>query len=85
MYFLLSDINRRGDYIIHSAEVLENDRDHWKARAEALERAALRNVKQLPCITCQHDKDGRCPQWLCTDSNYEYWQFDQARFAGGDS
>ena len=69
-------------------EEVVSDRDHWKARAEALERAIKANHDYVDdfaddsatCQSCSHSPvDGLC-NWC---ENARNWQFDQARFEGG--
>jgi len=67
---------------------IKSDRDKWKVRAEALERAIKDNdINSLDapytvaCMTCaKYDCDY---SWHCGDER-KNWQFDEARFAEGD-
>lgn len=59
------------------------ERNHWKARAEALEQA-IKAEKGLhfatACFTCLcfNNHDEYCTP--CEENGFEAWQFDQARF-----
>ena len=67
---------------IKSLFYAEHDRDNWKARAEALERAISGE-----CASCLHngestdDANSPCFAYMTTMCDCEHWQFDQARFA----
>jgi len=61
-------------------EKLQKDRDRWKARAEALERAIKRilidGIEYHLCDFCV------CPIDVCYDCDFgSLWQFDEAKFA----
>jgi len=57
---------------------LKADRDHWKVRAEALERALRYSAIDL-CCTCLHEKT--CDQKQGKECRTAgLWEFDQARF-----
>lgn len=66
---------------------LTADRDRWKARAEALERAAKRTG--MACTYCRHKKNkppiredpcNTCPPHSLS---YPAWEFDEAWFKEG--
>ena len=60
---------------------IQSDRDHWKARAEALERAIKRYA---PCLTCIYRTDASCIKGCnlrIKNSSINEWQFDETRFA----
>ena len=70
----------------------ECDRDRWKARAKALERALIKNG--CACGTCAnklYTDDGRIEcfylyECICSGEDgllYNYWKFDELRFMGG--
>jgi hypothetical protein len=66
---------------------LAEDRDRYKARCEALERAVKSHNHDdcgVICFTCINRKSG----WDCCDrvdecayDNHSLWQFDEERFA----
>ena len=71
-----------------SYETCRIDRDYWKSRAEALERA-VKNVAVfdvdmpmpgLPCLMCTSNTTGEGGCYGCNDE-YSGWKFDDARFA----
>jgi len=62
-------------------QITNLDRDVWKARAEALERAVVKTIGY--CESCvQYDKSAEERNCYFCGSHYkwQYWQFDQARF-----
>ena len=67
-----------------TVELLMADRDHWKARAEALERAIISTHDwrtSSACLTCVHfDIKISCVACDGLDG-FPHWQFDQKRFA----
>jgi hypothetical protein len=62
---------------------LIRDRDYWKSRAEALERAVkLYGTADIICGTCvNHEGNSECNE--CRGNDSAMWKFDEARFAEG--
>jgi len=61
----------------------EEERDHWKKRAEALERALAMCMPKISlCNTCHHFFSDNAPCENCND-DYDLWAFDLARFMDG--
>ncbi|MCL2815363.1 MAG: hypothetical protein FWD23_12250 [Oscillospiraceae bacterium] len=65
------------------------ERDSWKSRALALERAAKKHKPgdgAFSCVTCNINlngkTDGRCRKCGHARDN---WQFDEKQFGGGES
>lgn len=59
------------------------DRDRWKTRSEALERAIIESIPCETCV-CQWPKDcGLCEIYF-GETNENNWQFDEARFAANE-
>ena len=55
--------------IIEHIQKVESDRDYWKNRAEALERAV-----QGDCGVCENA--GECEKYPCYCINGNAWKFD---------
>ena len=64
------------------AEDYEADRDRYKAKAEALERAIL-SGKGFACSVCKHESKKICLVKTSggTCKNYSNWTFDEQRFS----
>ena len=62
----------------------EAGRDHWKTRAEALERAIKEfgNIDMICGICVNHEGTVTCN--YCRGTDGSLWQFDFERFSGGD-
>jgi hypothetical protein len=63
------------------------DRDRWKARAEAMERAMRSpevngpgNLHFAPCESCMNADTKSCRGGECMHLSFAGWQFDEARF-----
>ena len=67
--------------MLDALEEAEADRDRWKARAEALERATKTFAA---CRLCAYDKGWRTNRACANCEHYSNWKFDEARFAGKD-
>ena len=69
-----------------ATEIMESDREDWKNRAEALERA-IRSCPNGICNICANCKNKieYCPDCINSD-NWSNWVFDEEKFAkGGES
>jgi hypothetical protein len=62
------------------------DRDRWKTRAQALERAFV--TLALHCATCIHEplsaSSSICTGCMHNPLLFANWEFDEKRFAGGN-
>jgi hypothetical protein len=76
-------------YTIEEVNLLIKERDAWRARAAALERAIKRSLSGS-CDTCKFDNDKK-GSLICAECVGSYskahvshnWQFDEARYMEG--
>jgi len=67
-----------GLFTAHKAKEYMAEHDHWKARAEAMERIIASVGNDFPCDYCKGD-EGETP---CYSDGYTCFKFDAARFTG---
>lgn len=86
---------RRLSLLIDVLNRTEAERDRWKARSEALERAIITvaptdNDAQICCAFCVYGENGSQAEHNClrclniSPGERGNWQFDEARFTGGE-
>ena len=71
LYSYLTDVPALLDVL----EEAEADRDAWRRRAKALERAVKKLGCRVPCVICEHKNTDICDDACGIDEPYDLWQF----------